>query len=230
MRDEMRLCECGNEHPWGILRYSEDRVPLYGPRAIPTCDNYRPPAYSGRQLTADQLPAFVATAQELWAETGDLDPQATLATRVAVARIRSLAKGENSYKAMALQWPDFMGFIISQITEMRGALVRDESKFAHLVAHTDEVVEAMRDVVGLKEQLGRLSSAIADVANMVDELREERNANYSAEVEALQHFGLLGFRSDEEVRTQRDALFKDLFTRSLTTEPILTEAEPTKDG
>lgn len=187
MNDAKRKCEkCGHEHPWGVVSKSEDGVNLYGPKPTEHCAHFRP-------IADDQttLPAFMGTLQELWAQTNDLSPQATMATRVAVTNIRSLAKGKNSYAAMAAQWPEFMGFVMSQITDLRGALFRDESKFANLVAHTDEIVTAMRDVTQLAERLNRQSRMLNGIMDRLDELKRDRNSKYSADVAALEHFGLM---------------------------------------
>lgn len=55
--------------------------------------------------------------------------------------------------------PEFAGLMISQLTDIRGAMTRDESKFNHLVSHTDEVVESMRGVVQLSERLTNILRA-----------------------------------------------------------------------
>jgi len=204
VKDEMRLCQCGEQHPWGIVRLSEDHVPLYGARDIETCDNFR--------TMPDAVPAFVDNLQELWAQTPDLDPQVPLATRGVIARIRSLADPR-------AQWSEFVGLVVSQITNMRGAMVRDESKFAHLVAHTDEIVNAMRDVVGLKEQLHNMRAAIVEVVGMMEDLRVERDTKYAGEVEAFEHFGLID-RADWK---PRKVAFLREYARSQVDEPILTE-------
>jgi hypothetical protein len=190
MKDEMRPCVCGKSHPWGILRRDQQGVPTYGARAIEGCDNYHPPV--------DLIPANLDT-KELWAQTGDLDPQAMLWTRAVVARIRQLANGKNSYAAMAAQWPDFMALVLSQITDMRGALVRDESKFAHLVAHTDEVVEAMRTVSQLSERLNIMNQHMREVLERLDYMDKQHDADCADEAEGLAHFGLLPLDDGEAV-------------------------------
>lgn len=229
MRDEERLCECGRFHQWGILRYSQDNTALYGPRPLPTCDNFRPKIDDAERALAASVPNL----GEIWAQTQDLNPQATLATRIVVARLRSLGEVEkkkngalarlfgsssSGIQAIAAQWPEFIGFVISQITDMRGVLVRDETKFAHLVAHTDEIVEAMRGVTQLSARLKRQEELLVDIAASIERLQ----AQDDAEDEALRHFGLL--------EPEEDSLF-DLrrFTPSLPTEPVVVESEPRHD-
>ena len=183
MNDVLRPCHtCGGEHPWGITGYSKDNVPLYGPRATADCTDFRP--------QVEELPAGV-NGQELMAATGDLDAQASVQTRLVVSRIRELGKAEPRYARMAAQWPEFMNFVIAEITAMRGALTRDESKFGLLISHTDEIVEAMRNVTQLAERLQVLNNRVVTVQQTLDELRADRRIKYSAEYEAYQHFGLL---------------------------------------
>lgn len=225
MRDELRDCLCGRPHPWGILRYSDDNTPLYGPRSIPTCDHFRP-------LPEEPLPARI-DPQELWSQTSDLDPQATTATRAVVARIRNMATGVGKYQRMQEQWPEFMGFVISQITNIRGAMVRDESKFAHLVAHTDEIVEAMRGVAQLTEKLSKQGSMLIDIMEQLQELKEDRGIKYSGEIDALEHFGLMLtdkiWDPNTAVGTERLVSLEEyrqaLQANGSPTDAILTEAE-----
>jgi hypothetical protein len=93
--------------------------------------------------------------------------------------------------AVAAQWPEFLGFVVSQITDMRGSLTRDESKFARLLSHTDEIVIAMEHVVQLSERLAKHQMMLSEIMREVHEMREDRHIKYSAEVDAYAHFGLL---------------------------------------
>lgn len=184
MNDELRDCECGKQHPWGIVKYSDDRVPLYGPRDIDGCDHFRP--------VLEPVPAGV-NAQELWAQTADLDAQADVQTRLVVSGLRSLANRKAGMAAVAAMMPEFMNFMIASQTKLTGSLLRNESKFAHLVAHTDEIVEAMRKVTQLSEQLDAVNLVQRDILDQIGQIRADRNIKYSAEVEAFGHFGLLPF-------------------------------------
>lgn len=182
---ELRLCgACGYKHRWEIIGYNSG-VPLYNARPTKTCATYRP----FDEETMPDVSGLPVDTQALWAQTGDLNAQATMATRLVVARLKSLANGKSGVNAIAAQWPDFIGFVISQITDMRGALVRDESKFAHLVAHTDEIVESLRDGVRLKEQLRNMSAALTDIYAKLEELGPRQPAQI--DVEAFAHFGLV---------------------------------------
>lgn len=169
MRDEQRLCgSCKHEHAWGILRYSADGVPKYGPRLCDAvvlsegklfdhdrqsccCDHFVA-AVEG----AENLPALTQDqTQALWSQTSFLNAQVPAATRIAISGIMLLLEvgSANLDPAIAGAVREFMGLMVSQITDIRSALTKNDNKFAHLVAHTDEIVEAMRGVVQLKERL-----------------------------------------------------------------------------
>jgi len=223
MRDVQRRCECGKDHPWGVVRYSQDNTPLYGPRAIATCDDFRP--------EQEKVPAFVEDLRELWSQTGDLDPQATVATRAVIARIRTLPDPRE-------QWAEFAGLLVSQVTTVRAALTRDESKFAHLVAHTDEIVSAMENVVQLADRLkaqDRKLNAILEELETVKVAREAKER--PAELEALQHFGLdeLAFKDETGAPFQvvpPNTILHDSRTPwspSLPSEAVLVERDDNND-
>jgi hypothetical protein len=192
MQDELRRCECGKQHHWGILS-KRNGVPQYGARPRRDCKNFRPKAL-------DQLPAI--DTRELWAQTGDLCAQATTATRIAVMRLKSLARGKQGYSQIAAQWPEFIGFVISQITDLRGSLVRADNKFAHLVAHTDDVVEQLRKVGPLAQKLNMQTQMLAEVIERLDRIEELGPRPPQMTADALSHFGLI----DEGLRAFYDSL------------------------
>lgn len=161
MRDVKKPCaNCHHEHNWGILRHSHDGAPLYGPRKCECdCDQFVP------QLDEiENLPATMtaAEARQLWEKTSFLSAQVPAATRIAVAQLDTL-KGPEREKA-------YMGLMISQLTDIRGAMVRDESKFANLVSHTDEVVESMKGVTQLNDRLSHLWEANRQANERVSKL------------------------------------------------------------
>lgn len=178
MNDESKLCRCGATHAWGILRYSEDNVPLYGARqARNGCDDFRE-VIEGEE----NLPALAnGELKALWAKTEFLNPQVPVATRYMVAKLLEL-------KNFKEQWPEFMGLMVSQLTDVRGAMVREESKFAHLVAHTDEIVETMKAVTQLREQL--TVSAQLQRATLERLERIEEKLLPKPDAEACAHFGM----------------------------------------
>jgi hypothetical protein len=187
MRDELKRCaNCGHEHRVGIVNYSQDGVPLYGPRACYChCDRF-----TEKQDGDDAalLPSLTnEQTKQLWEQTSFMNAQAPAATRIAVAKLMALGEGKgqpgsigrlfgrgDGKTALERQWPEFVGFLISQITDMRGAMVRDESKFAHLVSHTDEIVEAMRGVAQLKERLDNIYATQERILETLDRLGEKQ--------------------------------------------------------
>jgi hypothetical protein len=258
MKDERRKCgNCKHEHAWGILRHSLDGVPLYGARK---CLSYR--VYRGHKRRCncekfvqmvegmENLPATTAEeTKAIWAETSFLNAQVPMATRIMVRQIMSQAKGAGDTRALMAVFPEFAGLMISQITDIRGALVSDDNKFAHLVAHTDEIVESMRAVSQLAERLGNIYGAIRQIQDMeaknredirgiarvleklAPELVEVKEPSYKAGVKDWAEFdnmwwgasapdAYLGIADLDEAR--RMFLEK---TDSLPNEPILTDAD-----
>lgn len=206
MTDIMKMCAtCRHKHPYGIVGYSPDNVPLYGARAIgyPTDD----PNFTA-VCRADQFievhggleNAIALTQQDteaLWAKTSFLGAQVPAATRMAVAQLETL-EGKERDKA-------FMSLMISQVTDIRGAMTREDSKFAHLVAHTDDVVESMRGVTQLSERLSTLIARIDSIEEILVEKRPSR-------VDAVRRFFMHAFN---KLRLRNEA--------------VVTDAEPATD-
>ena len=165
MKDERRECSnCNHTHAWGVLRYSMDNTPLWGARKCwCLCDRF-----VAKVEGNENLPALTNDqTQALWAKTSFLSAQVPAATRIAMAGIANLlevASTELPSPSIVAAVREFMGLVISQITDLRGAMVRDESKFAHLVAHTDEIVESMRGVVQLNERLMTIGMSTNEMA------------------------------------------------------------------
>lgn len=165
MNDEQKLCgNCGHEHAWGVVSYSDDNVRLYGARMCVAvvgdvrcgCRDWSP-ASEGTELAVVMPPEEL---QALWAETSFLSAQTPMATRIAVRQINAL-EGKEREK-------EFMGLMISQVTDIRAAMTKDESKFAHLVSHADEIVESMRGVVQLSERLEGVKRGIESTNERMD--------------------------------------------------------------
>lgn len=201
MQDELRLCaNCYHEHKWGILDYSQDGVPLYGARKCeywgerwPNDDPARPCNCKHFVPAADgdiNLPALTKEqTQALWSKTSFLNAQVPAATRIAMSGILQLleAGAQNLDPAIAGAIREFMGLMVSQITDVRGALVRDDSKFALLVSHTDEIVEAMKGVVQLKERLDNIYAIQERVLEAIDNLKGKVSAEQPMSVQEAAH-------------------------------------------
>jgi hypothetical protein len=93
---------------------------------------------------------------EIWHATEDLPATTPIETRKAVIAIRKAGAGHDPIEAMALAYPHFMRFVMDSVARTEAALTKDESKFAHLVAHTDDVVRELQKV-------GPITSAFQDL-------------------------------------------------------------------
>jgi hypothetical protein len=179
MKDQMKMCgRCGHEHAVGVLRHSQDGVALYGARRCVSttvhfgrvvdcsCNDFaeavtQPDGTAGLPVAAPMSQGELAV---LWNDTEFLSPQASAETRIAVRRVMELA-GEEREKA-------FMGLLLANVSDIRGALSKDESKFAHLVSHTDDIVESMRGVTQLSERLNNVVARIGGIEDRLDRLAE----------------------------------------------------------
>ena len=154
--------------------------------------------------------------QALWNETEFLSPQASAETRMAVQRVMKAEPAEQS-KA-------FMSLMLANLSDIRGAMSKDENKFAHLVSHTDEIVESMKGVTQLNERLGNLWEA--------QRATEDRLANLERGMIAIaEHLGV-GIKKEEPPAS--DSIPLDDLVRAAQTffrphpganhdEPVLTE-------
>ena len=182
MKDVQKMCaRCGHEHAWGVLSYSDDNVKLYGARPCEApkenavgmqypcaCDDFAQ-AQEGDRIGLPMAAVAPEELKALWADTSFLNAQAPMATRIAVRQILSLEEGPERNK-------EFMGLMLSQVTDIRGALTKDESKFAHLVSHTDEILEGMKGAVQLAERLTVVNLSIDDTNERIDRLATMLNA------------------------------------------------------
>lgn len=181
MRDEMKMCgRCHHEHAIGILRYSQDSVPLYGARPC-THERKGPRGFNEQSFMICgcrdfveavtgvngelMLPAAARMSADelgkLWKATSFLSPQTPAETRIAVRQLDEITDPREREKA-------YMALMISHVTDIRAAMTKDESKFNHLVAHTDEIVDAMRGTVQLSERLTGLNQRIDDTNDRLD--------------------------------------------------------------
>jgi len=71
-------------------------------------------------------------------------------------------------------WPVFFTQMTQMMSEMQGALTRDDSKFAHLVAGTETVVRELQKVGPLASNLTDLKRQMQYLTDEVRQLRSER--------------------------------------------------------
>lgn len=186
MQDEKRSCaQCGHDHSYGILRYSPDGVPFYGARKCWChCDHFVERNISAELKFDHQQESLPDTfslpdkeLKELWADTSFMSAQVPLATRIAVRQIHGLMQVADLSPALIMALTEFASLVISQVTDIRGAMTRDENKFAHLVAHTDEIVEAMRGVTQLAERINVFNGRLSQI--------EEREAKIEHDIAGI---------------------------------------------
>lgn len=111
-----------------------------------------------------------AEVDAVWAATWDLSPQTPLPVRKTVAAMRETSAGKTPEQAMALMFPMLADFLMTAMTETQGALMRDESKFAHLVAGTEAIVKTMQDLNPLNRRLERIEDAVHSLAETLEKM------------------------------------------------------------
>lgn len=234
MKDEFRLCHCGQQHRYGIVGYSNDNVPLYGGRPKGACENFRE-LKEGEERDAN-LPALTQDRlNEIWSKTHFMNAQVPVATRLAYLQMQEASQGKKGIAALTKQWPEFVMLMLSQITDVRGAFVRSDSKFAHLVAHIDEIVETMRKTAQLEKQLETMTNVQNQILDRLKRLHSGRRRRRTAiDKNAAAHFGL-GYPADvgghePEADAPRPNVHRELETISmrqhaeLWNEPIVVDA------
>ena len=127
-----------------------------------------------QQLQADIKNGVYSVEQvaDIWRKTEDLSPQTNINARRMVIAIREAGKGRGPIEALAVQFPLFVNEMLRIGSETQAALMRDESKFAHLVAGAEMVAKSM-------EQFGHLATFFEDhqqeMRYLRDEIAEMRN-------------------------------------------------------
>lgn len=220
MNDVKRLCgRCRHEHDYGVLRYSQDNVKLYGARGCPECNcSDFVEAHEGME-NALSLPS--GELRQLWEDTSFLSAQTPMATRIAVRQLETLEGGERD-KA-------FMGLMISHVTDIRAALTKDESKFANLVGHTDEIVDSMKGVVQLNERLTGVNLRIDDTNSRIDRLAVMLNAIAEKMGVEVQKPGHPDHESVEDLSEAARSLFTHANSH-MQDEPIVADSTPIDEG
>lgn len=205
MKDISKMCAtCKHEHPWGILRYSDDGVPIYGSRICeaPVCPER---SHEFIPESANTLPA--AQTKELWETTAFMNPQTPAASRIAFRQIAEI-------KNKAKRAEELTKYQIANVLDVRAALVGDDNKFAHLVAHTDEIVESMRGVTRLAERLGNIAQG------------QMETQEHIAKLEAV--IGVIAAKLGIDISASPDSVADRIFNGSVkpdhTDDPIVAES------
>lgn len=152
-----------------------------------------------QQLAADLKAGRVTQAEvdEVWRQTWDLSPQTPITVRRAVIAIRGAAKDKGPLSAMAASWPMFAQEVMRVCTEMQAAMMRDESKFAHLVAGTEAVVKTLGGVNPLKRRLADIEGQLQHIAGKLSQPKRVSLVRWQRARKARYRCGC-GARFDDE--------------------------------
>lgn len=137
-----------------------------------------------------------AEVNHVWAETRDLSAQTPFEVRQAVVMLRKCGSLNDA-------WPVFFAQITQMMSEMRGAMVGDHSKFAHLVAGTETVVRELQKVGPFTAALQDLRRDNRGLHAKMDEILKRLDATLpppplpEAESDALEA-ELMDFEKDDE--------------------------------
>lgn len=114
-------------------------------------------------ITQENLPAALksgaitqAEVDDIWYKTSFLSAQTPIEFRVALINL-GLDKLD-----------PLMTLVLSQMMDIRAAMTRDESKFAHLVAGTETIVKTLQNVNPLVERLRRQEELIESLTYQLD--------------------------------------------------------------
>ena len=103
--------------------------------------------------------------ERVWSQTENLSPQTPFEIRKAVVEM----------KAAGYEMTPAEQFTLSAVLDLRAALYRDESKFAHLVAGTETVVESLRNVNALSATIDELKMSV----QMLQAAMEQKKRRFS---------------------------------------------------
>ena len=103
----------------------------------------------------------------VWAETRDLSAQTPFETRRAVVELRKIGSLNDA-------WPVFFTQMMEMMSQMQGAMTKDESKFAHLIAGAESIVKTMQNLNPLAERLETMTRMMFEMRGEIRELRAER--------------------------------------------------------
>ena len=118
------------------------------------------------QLLQADLKAGKVTPEEverIWELTRDLSAQAPINVRRAMISIRAAETPEEKVNLS-------MQFMMAAATELQAAMMRDESKFSHLVAGTETIVKTLQNINPLERRLDRIEDMVGGLGDMLSQL------------------------------------------------------------
>lgn len=121
-----------------------------------------------QQLQADIKNGVYSVEQvaDIWRQTEDLSPQTNINARREIIALRNAGKGRGPIEAMAVQFPMLVNMLLRATNETQAAMMRDESKFAHLVAGAEVVAKSM-------EQLGTIAAAYEKIQDKLNDIEAQ---------------------------------------------------------
>ena len=134
-----------------------------------------------------------AEVDHIWRETEFLSPQTPIEVRRVVMSIKEA--GENITLAQQIT--------LQAVLDLRAALYRDESKFAHLVSGTETIVGALQEVNKLALIVEKLETRLDETNMLVQRMIDLRGAGGLSLWQRLKRF--IGFSRlpDEEAPCQQ---------------------------
>lgn len=106
-----------------------------------------------------------AEVEEIWRKTEHLSAQTPIEVRVALIKMIDAGYEVTPVEQM----------LMSTLLDLRAALYRDESKFSHLVAGTEEIVSKLQAINRWEALVERLSNKVDELTMMVDGMIVERH-------------------------------------------------------
>jgi hypothetical protein len=176
---------------------------------------------TGQAVTQDRLPEALkrgeitqAEVDEIWSKTTFLSAQTPIEFRRAVIAIG----GDKLDPLMTL--------VLSQMMDIRAAMTKDESKFAHLVAGTETIVKTLKNVNPLVERLNRQEMMIDSLSDQL----ERSEAKIDALLQAMAEGGKLEIKHQVLTGGDEEAEFLAKTAADALSSPIAEPTEEPYDG
>lgn len=122
-------------------------------------------------ITQENLPAALkdgritqAEVDDVWRETEFLSPQTPIEVRRAVIALKQDGNEVRPVEQVLLQ----------VMMDLRATLFRDESKFAHLVAGTETIVDKLQSINKWEALVENLSNKVDELTFVINGMIEER--------------------------------------------------------
>jgi len=175
-------------------------------KTAPITQENLPQAIKDGRITAKQV-------DEIWRETSFLSAQTPIEFRVAVLKLGK-------------KLDPLMSLVLSQMMDIRAAMTKDESKFAHLVAGTETIVKTLQNVNPLVERLRRQDELIDSLANQLD----RAEGKIDALLQAMAEGGKLEIKHEVLTGGDEEAAFLAETAAASINSPIAEPTEEQYDG